>query len=141
MARTPEVYSWDFSSLSKVSRGVAKTATGDFTIADLIELSGIPDNTLRQFQVRGEWDPADVTTIVPFLARRGRIEFRKKLVLLVIYKPEGTRPSPPKTLAKLVEWLAKYGTPAYRARVFLAALGTERKKRRKKAKRVAKSRP
>jgi hypothetical protein len=128
MARPPDIYTWTAKDLGKVSRGVAKPATGEWSIAELIDLSGISDNRLRQFQVRGEWDPADVATLVPFLARRGTIELRQRLVRLTFTKPT-RKTSPPKSLAGLVEWLTLHGSTAYRRRILLGALGTERKPR------------
>jgi len=128
--RTPDRYYWDYPSLSKVSRGVPRSAAGEWTIADLMDLCGASENRLRQCQVRGEFDPFDIASVVPFLARRGPIELRQRLVVFTFSKP-GRKSPPPKSLAGLVEWLARFGTVAYRQKILLAALGTERKRRKR----------
>lgn len=72
MARPVEVWTYDYTTLSK--------------------LTGMSRNALQQHRTRGTLDPADLESVVLFCARNGSLALRAKIVGALL----GDQPPKPK---------------------------------------------
>jgi hypothetical protein len=127
-------YSWTHTDLAKVSDRKPRSASGEWTIEDLVQLTGLPPNTLRQYQVRGEFNPNKLASVVLFLARWGKQDLRETLVRSSVMEAPKKAGSVPDSLRGVVEWMASHGNDQFKHKILRSAMGGNRKSGARSAK-------
>jgi len=65
-----------------------------YTYRDLGRLSGMAINTVHQDARRGNLDPADLASVVVWLARHGKLALRRRMVFSALSRELASEPKP-----------------------------------------------
>lgn len=121
-------YVWNQTDLAKSTHRSPRVAGGEWDIGDLEKLTGMPGNTLRQYQIRKLWHPSNLESLALFLARYGKQELREALVRMTVL-PAPKKPATPDSLRGAIEWLASQGDDDLKHRILRAAMSGGGRKR------------
>lgn len=114
------VYTINQLDLHKISQRAPETNI-EWTIDDLVELTGQNRNHLRHHQTRNLWHPENFGSVVIFLARYAIDELREKLVRASVFPRPSTRTTPA-SLKTAVIWAAQFGSDEFKHRVLRSSM-------------------